>query len=373
MIIGIDASRATRQQRTGTEAYAYHLLDHLIRLTQSGPHRLRLYFNDPPAPDLFPQLPHVEFVTIPYPRLWTHWRLARELWQRPPDVFFTPAHVIPLTYFRPSVATIHDLGYHFFPEAHPRRQLAYLRWSTRHNGRRARRVLADSMATRNDLVQLYGINPAKIDVVYPGLPAGLAMVTDKERLTAVQAQYHIRAPYFLYIGTLQPRKNLVRLIEAYSLLADHSHQLVLAGQPGWLAQPILDAIQSLPTAVRNAVILTGFVDEQDKAALISGAKGLLYPSLYEGFGFPVLEAQACGTAVMCANTSSLPEVAGDAAFLVDPFDTPAMTAVMGHFMHDESLRRQLVERGLANVRRFSWAETARQALTSIEKAGGLSY
>jgi glycosyltransferase involved in cell wall biosynthesis len=373
MIIGIDASRATRLQRTGTEAYAYHLLASLIHLTQARRHRLRLYFNEPPPPALFPPLPHVEMVTLPFRRLWTHWRLARELRQRPPDVFFTPAHVIPLTYYRASVATIHDLGYHFFPEAHSRRQLAYLRWSTRHNGRRARRVLADSAATRNDLVHLYGLDRAKIDVVYPGLPPGLHLVSDEARLTAVQTSYGIRPPYFLYIGTLQPRKNLARLVEAYTALADPSHQLVLAGQPGWLAQPILDTIRGLPPALRHSVVLTGFVAEQDKAALISGATALLYPSLYEGFGFPVLEGQACATPVMCANSSSLPEVAGDAALLVDPLDTAAMTAAMARLRQDEPLRRELVERGLTNVRRFTWQQAAQQALTSIEKAGEGSY
>ncbi|MCZ7672878.1 MAG: glycosyltransferase [Chloroflexi bacterium] len=151
VIIGIDASRAVTAQRTGTEAYAYFLIHALILLAAPRNHTLRLYFNQPPPPGLFPDSPQVETAVLTQRRLWTHLRLARELHRNPPDVFFTPAHVIPYTYSNPSVATIHDLGYHHFPEAHPRRQLAYLRWSTRHNGRSATRLIADSQATKTDL------------------------------------------------------------------------------------------------------------------------------------------------------------------------------------------------------------------------------
>jgi hypothetical protein len=162
MIIGIDASRAVTKQRTGTEACAYFLIQSLIPLAINKGHQLRLYFNQPPPTGLFPQHALVEPVVIPFPRLWTHLRLAWELQQRPPDIFFTPAHVIPFTYHGRSVATVHDLGYHHFPEAHPRQQLRYLRWSTRHNGRRSHCVIADSQATKQDLIQFDGIDPIKI-------------------------------------------------------------------------------------------------------------------------------------------------------------------------------------------------------------------
>jgi len=373
VIIGIDASRAVTAQRTGTEAYAYFLIQALIPLAAQHNHQLRLYFNQPPPDDLFPQVAHVNRIVIPFSRLWTHVRLAYELQRRPPDVFFTPAHVIPFTYTGPSAATIHDLGYHYFPEAHPRRQLAYLRWSTRHNGRRARHILADSQATKDDLVRLDGLSPDKISVVYPGLDPAMRRVEDEEEITAVLHRYGITPPYLLFLSTLQPRKNLIRLIHAYRA-ANLPHQLVLAGKPGWLSQPILAEIangqQPTPhSALRtphSALLLPGFVADADKAALLSGATAFLYPSLYEGFGFPLLEAQACGTPVLAANSSSLPEIAGGAALLVEPLDETAMTAALQQLVEDQPLRQTLIDRGLENVRRFTWQETTVRALHILE-------
>ncbi len=367
MIIGIDASRAVTRQRTGTEAYAYFLIRALIPLATERGHRLRLYFNQPPPPDLFPESDCVEQVVIPFPRLWTHVRLAWELHRRPPDIFFTPAHVIPFTYRGPSAATVHDLGYHHFPQAHPRRQLAYLRWSTRHNGRIARHIFADSQATKDDLVQWDGIDPAKISVVYPGIDPELGEVSDADAITAVLRKYNITPPYFLFLSTLQPRKNLIRLIRAYAA-SGVDYQLVLAGKKGWLAQPILDEVHHSSFTIHHSpfnIVLPGFINDADKAALLSGATALLYPSLYEGFGFPVLEAQACGTAVLTAATSSLPEVAGDAALLVDPLDTKAITKGIQRLAADPLLRHELELKGFENVKRFTWEETAVRVLDTI--------
>lgn len=366
MIIGIDASRAVTQQRTGTEAYAYFLIQALIPAATATGHRIRLYFNQSPAPGQFPLTDNVEAVHIPFPRLWTHLRLAVELHRRPPDVFFTPAHVIPFTYRRPSVATVHDLGYWHFPEAHTWRQLAYLRWSTGHNGRVAHRVIADSAATKADLIHFYRVMEDKVDVIYPGIDPGLGPV-DEARQTAVGQRYGIHPPYFLYLSTLQPRKNLSRLIHAY-VAGDVPHQLVIAGKKGWLAQPILDEIFELDLPLAKQIVLPGFVPDADKAALLSGATALLYPSLYEGFGFPLLEAQACGTAVLAANTSSLPEIAGESALLVDPLDEAAIAAGIRRLAEDPELRRCLVEKGRTNARRFSWKKTAGRVLNTLEAA-----
>lgn len=382
MVIGIDASRATAAQLTGTEGYAYHLIHALMAWGQSGRlrHTLRLYFNHIPKPDLFPDVPFAERVVIPFPRLWTHLRLAWELHRRPPDVFFTPAHVIPYTYRGRSVATVHDLGYHYFPEAHTRTQVAYLRWSTAHNGRRARRLIADSQATKDDLTRFYAIDPPGIKVVYPGLTPGLRPVTDTAKRTAVQQKYGITPPYLLYIGTLQPRKNLARLIEAYAQLPTPRPQLVLAGKVGWRAEPILAAVASKQSSVISdqlpmanyplPILLPGFVAEEDKAALISGAAALLYPSLYEGFGFPVLEGQACGVPVLAADTSSLPEIAGEGALLVNPLDTAGLATAIQRLLHDDSLRQRLIRAGFDNAQRFTWERAAGEVLALLEEVAG---
>lgn len=368
MIIGIDASRAVTGQRTGTEAYAYHLIRALIPLAAERGHRLRLYFNQPPPDDLFADWDNAGRVVIPQRRLWTHLRLGRELRRHPPDVFFTPAHVIPLGTLGPAVATVHDLGYEYFPEAHPRRQLAYLRWSTRHNARIGRRVIADSQATRDDLMKFYSIEPAKIAVVYPGIDPDLHRVEDLSIIATATARYGIQSPYLLYLGTLQPRKNLVRLVEAFALsgLSAEGYSLVLAGKAGWLAEPLLTAVAGLPPPVRSQVLLSGYVAEADKATLLSGATALVFPSLYEGFGFPVLEAQACGTPVVCSDTSSLPEVAGEGALLVDPLDTVALAGAMRRVIGEEKLRRKLIDRGRINRRRFAWVVAAVQILEIFE-------
>ena len=204
-------------------------------------------------------------------------------------------------------------------------------------------------------------------MVYPGSDSALHPVSDKNELTAVQQKYGIIAPYLLYIGTLQPRKNLQRLICAYAN-SGVTQQLVLAGKKGWLSAPILETIRALPASVTERIHLPGYVAESDKAALISGATALLFPSLYEGFGFPVLEGQACETAVLTSNSSSLPEVTGDGALLVDPRDQEAITAGIRRLVEDDRLRTKLINAGQINSGRFRWHKAAVQTLSVLEKA-----
>ncbi len=367
MVIGIDASRAVTGQRTGTEAYTYFLINALIPLAAERRLQLRLYFNQAPVGDLFSATENLQIVTIPLPRLWTHIRLAGELYQRPPDVFFTPAHVIPYSYRGPSVATVHDLGFHKFPDAHTKKQGAYLRWSTGHNARRSRQVIADSQATKKDLLHYYSIAAEDVSVVYPGIDPNLRPISDRKTLFAVQTKYGLNPPYLLHIGTLQPRKNLSRLIDAY-LASGLDHQLVLAGQIGWRAKALLKKVEDLEEKQRQRLIMPGFIAEEDKAALISGATALLYPSVYEGFGFPVLEGNACGTPVLCANTSSLPEIAGDASLLVAPEDQEALTDGIRQIVMDQALRKRLITNGLVNVLDYSWDKAAEQTLNVLIQA-----
>lgn len=367
MVIGIDVSRAVSGQRTGTEAYAFYLTEALIPLACRRGHRLRLYFNHPPPSDHFLEGPNVEQIVIPWPRMWTHLRLASELHRRPPELFFTPAHVIPISYRGTSVATVHDLGYHYFPEAHTRGQVAYLRWSTRHNARRSRTVIADSETTKDDLIRLYHIDAAKITAIYPGTDPSLRRINDSDYLHSVLRKYGITPPYVLYIGTLQPRKNLRRLVQAFAG-SGIPHQLVVAGKAGWLANPILATVFDYQSPITNNIVLPGYVDDKDKAALISQADALLYPSLYEGFGFPVLEGNACGTPVLCSNTSSLPEIAGKAALLVNPTDVAAMSAAIARIVTDASLREELVREGYKNVERYTWQNTAQGVIDILEAA-----
>jgi len=366
MLIGIDASRAVADRRTGTENYSLHLIQAM--LDQGRGHQLRLYFNQPPPADLFPL--GVEKRYLPFPRLWTHLRLSREMIRRAPNLLFVPSHVLPVVHPKRSVVTVHDLGYQYYPQAHTLSQNLYLRWSTRHNARAAARILADSEATRQDLIRYYGTPRSKIVVVYPGRDETLAPVTDPGALAAVHARYELSGPYFLYVGTLHPRKNLLRLVQAFaSFLQSKTSdlQLVLAGQKGWLYQDILAQVRKL--GLTDRVVFTGYIPHDDLPALLSGARAFVYPSLYEGFGLPVLEAMACATPVVCSNVSSLPEVTGDAALLVDPLDVEAIAGALASTAADEELCRELVARGSKQMQRFSWRRCAREALEVLEDVG----
>jgi len=372
MLIGIDASRAVAAQPTGTEVYSQQLIQTL--LASNVPHQFRLYFRCPPAEGAFPG---ADVRVIPFPRLWTHARLSWEMTRRPPDALFVPAHVLPLVHPRASLVTVHDLGYLHFPETHPLPQRLYLDLSTRWNVRAAAHVLADSQATKADLVTHYGTLPERITVAYPGCDEMLAPVRDPAAIETVKARYSISGDYFLYLGTLQPRKNLIRLVQAFA----HSQisnlqspiRLVLAGKRGWLYDDIFAEVRRLGlegpalSGVEGRVLFPGYVLNEDKAALLSGALAFVFPSLYEGFGLPVLEAQACGCPVITSNTSSLSEVAGDAALLVDPSDTSAIAEGMQRIATDPALRESLIERGLANARRFSWTSCAQTVLSVIEQ------
>lgn len=376
MLIGIDASRALRARRTGTENYSLQLIRGLVRLGDD--HRFRLYCDHVPPAGLFDHpavgaapAAQVEVRTIPWPRLWTHLRLSAEVLRHPPDVLFVPSHVLPLLHPRRSVVTVHDLGYRYFPEAHRRFDRWYLDVSTRFNARTAAHVLADSQATKDDLVRIYGIDPGRITVVHLGRDEALAPVTDPQRLADVQRRLGLTVgdsarPYILYVGTLQPRKNLARLIGAFARVLPELDRhwpglrLVLAGRQGWLAAGIVQRVAEL--GLHERVLFPGFVADADLPALLSGAAVFAFPSLHEGFGFPVLEAQACGVPVLTSTTSSLPEVAGDAALLVDPLDEAAIAAGLRRLLSDDDLRRRLIAAGFANIQRFSWARCAQETL-----------
>jgi glycosyltransferase involved in cell wall biosynthesis len=375
MRIGIDASRALRAQRTGTERYALEIIRHLMALPQAGQHQWRLYVDHQPTSDepwACGEVPsNVELRVLPARRMWTHRALAAEMRRHPPDVLFVPSHVLPLVLpprkLPPAVVTVHDLGYHYFPTAHPWQQRLYLDWGTRWSVAAATRVIAISHATAGDLTRLLGTSEAKIRVVHEG--ANALPMPNAEAIAELRARFGLVRPYWLYLGTLQPRKNLARLISAYEQLCrqyEPKFDLVLAGNAGWLSQGIVAQAQQSQQAER--IHLTGFVADGDLPALVAGARAFAFPSLYEGFGLPILEAQLLGVPVMTAKGSSLPEVAGDAALYVDPTDVEAIAHAMLRLSQDEVLRQQLITAGHRNVQRFSWAKAAAETPAVLEEA-----
>ncbi len=364
MLIGIDASRAVCDRPTGTEIYSRRLIEALLDLESA--HTLRLYLRSLPASRV---MLGAERRVLHAPRLWTHGRLSWEMVRCRPDALFVPAHVLPLIHPAASVVTVHDLGYLQYPEAHPWRQRLYLDRSTRWSVRAAGHLLADSMSTKSDLVSHYGVPLSKVTVAYPGVDKHLAPVRDRAVIDEVRTRLRIREPYFLYLGSIQPRKNLSRLLSAFAAFDPGFFQvapsLVIAGKRGWLCEDLFAQAEGL--GLDRRVVFPGYIDDEDKAALLSGAIAFVFPSLYEGFGLPVVEAQACGCPVVTSTSSSLPEVAGEGALLVDPSDTRAVRDAMWRIATDTPLRRSLIERGHINARRFSWEACAHTALYAIER------
>ncbi len=370
MLIGIDASRAIAPRLTGTERYSREIIASLLQAGAQR-HRFRLYFrpgrqgDDAERAQFLNALPpgaNIQPIVIQQSRLWTHLGLGREMVTRPPDSLFVPSHVLSIGLPRAlrTVVTVHDVGYRHFPQTHPLQQRLYLDWGTRHSVRAANVVIADSHATARDIAQFYGVSPNRVCVAHPG-PVPLVDVTEVHiSKTLATLGLARKQPFVLHIGTQQPRKNLHRLIEAWvAARKPQDAKLVLAGGAGW-------GSESLPS--HDSIKITGYVTDEDKSALMRTATAYAFPSLYEGFGFPVLEAQSVGLPVVCSNTSSLPEVAGDGALFINPLDMSNISSALESVLSDAPLRERLVALGHQNIKRFSWEECARAVLESIENA-----
>ena len=283
---------------------------------------------------------------VPLPVEWLTGRL---------DIFHSPDFVLPPVWQAHTILTIHDLSFMRHPECFSPALLHYLNDAVPRSVTRADVILADSESTRQDLLALLHVPPERVIVLYPGVEARFCPQPDDETQHKMLARYGICRPFILGLGTLQPRKNWARLIRAYHRLrqAHHiPHQLVIGGGEGWLSGEVHDTIAEL--GLRDEVLLTGFIADQDLPALYSAADVFAFPSLYEGFGIPVLEALACGTPVLTSNTSSLPEVAGDAALLVPPEDVEALAEALWRLIDDRTLRDVLRARGFEQVKRFRW-------------------
>lgn len=369
MHIGVDASRLAVDARTGTEQYAWELLAALGQIDQRN--RYTLYCNRPPTA-LPPLPPTFTLKSMPLRRAWSHGRLSLEMALHAPDVLFVPAHALPLVLAPRSIVTIHDLGFMYHPEAHTRIQQLYHRLFTRLSARRATHIIAISEATKRDLQRFYNTPAAKISVIYHGVHPRFKPLADQAVIEGALHKYGIRTPFLLFISTIQPRKNVARLIEAFAdvrtkLGSACPLRLVLAGKRGWLTETIERRAAEL--GIADFVQFLGYVADEDLPALFNGALAYVIPSLYEGFGMTILEAQACGTPVLASNVSSLPEVVGDAGLLVDPLDVRAIAAGIERLATDQQYRTELRARGLRHAAAWTWERTARETLAVLESVG----
>jgi glycosyltransferase involved in cell wall biosynthesis len=282
------------------------------------------------------------------------------------DLVHGPVFVGPLISPCPVVTTIHDLSFFRFPRLFRPANRLYLTLLTRLSARRARRLIAVSRHAANESVALLGIPREKISVVYHGVDQSFRPLPADE-IAAFRQRRGLPDRFLLFVGTLEPRKNLIRLIEAFSQIHDEQTKLALVGGRGWLYDDLFARVDGL--GLKDAVLFPGYVPNEELPFWYNAATALVYPSLYEGFGMPVTEAQACGTPVVTSNTSSLPEAAGAAALLVDPYDVAAIATALKRVLNDSALRGQLREQGLAHARTFTWARTARETVQVYHQAG----
>lgn len=358
--IGWNAS-LLRGEMTGVETYIYRILRALgntkarNNLRLFGPvkslYRDIGFEGDPPD-----SAPGSKLWRI----LWEQTALPLKAYSEGVDLLHCPTHLVPLWNRSKTVVTVHDLAFEHFPGSYERHVRAFLRKAVPLSLNRADAIIAVSENTKEDLENIYGIDPAKVRVIYNGVNSEFREIEGSEEINRLKKEYELPKKFILYLGTLEPRKNIKRIIKAYRAYRDNERtktKLVVAGGKGWLYEDIFELVEE--EGLGSEVVFTGYVENEELVSLYNLAESLIFPSLYEGFGFPVLEAMACGTPVITSNVSSLPEVAGEAAILVDPREVEEIVKGISLVLHDRDLRNELVEKGKKRAAEFTWEKSAR--------------
>jgi glycosyltransferase involved in cell wall biosynthesis len=365
-MIALDV-HAIGQRETGNEIYTLNLARSLLRAAPET--RFGLFT---PHPERLPAaLAHAANAEVM--RVWPGNSFGRVTFSLPLAVWRHRAALLHVNYILPpvrscpGVVTVHDLSYDLFPEDAPPRDRLVLGPLLPLSMRNAAAVIVVSQNTRRDLLTRFPDVADRLTVIYEACPEGISQVNDADQLGKAKVAYGLRDPYVLAVGNLQPRKNLVRLTEAFAIVRTDglARQLVIVGQGRWRQSQVMCAVRR--QGLQDDVLFTGFVPDDDLPALYSGAAVFAYPSLYEGFGLPLLEAMTCGTPVVSSNTSSMPEVAGDAALLVDPRDVGALAAALGSVLSRPDLAAELRARSRARASQFSWEKAARSTLAVYER------
>jgi glycosyltransferase involved in cell wall biosynthesis len=396
--LGIDASRANQTRRTGLPLYNLRVLQELRQLVPPEV-RVVLYASMPPCAELSVLPSGWTFRRLRWRSwpLWSQIRLSLEMLRRPPDILLSLHHLLPAVCPRKTVALIADVGFGRMRGLYGKDSEADRLWqrlaggvlrvatrnryglgeedyhhrATRHAARRATRLLVVSRFTHSEVVSLYGVPAERLDVAYPGVDVErLDAPVAPARRAAAMRQHGVRPPYVLYLGRLERKKNVATLVTAFARqkrAAGLPHQLVLGGSPGKGYAQIRAAIADSGLA-EGDIVQPGWVADEDLVPLLQGASAFAFVSAYEGFGIPVLEAQAAGTPVVCADLPALHEAAGDAAVYCDQSRPEAVARALGLVLTDAPLRRQLVHRGRQHCRTFTWQECARSVWNSVRRA-----
>lgn len=364
MLIGIDASRALRKKRTGTELYCAEIIKNLTQIDDTN--RYRLYSSKKPYGDMASvKGTHIDWKVMPFTLGWTLFRLSFEIITRQPDVLFMTAHSIPLLPGKKSVVIMHDIGFNHFPEIYKWIVKLYHRSTAVWIKYFATHIIVPTEFTKQDIHAYYGIPLKRMTVVPLGFEANEYRPATKSEPSPYDT------PYFYYIGRIEYRKNISRLLDAFAEFKRQTglpHKLVLAGGPAYGYDSIMATYQNLGE-YKDDVIMLGYTPQDKALSYMRHAEALVFPSLFEGFGLPVLEAFASDTPVITSNTTSLPEVAGDAALLVNPLKTNEIADAMVKITQDPTLRNNLIEKGRTRYKQFSWQRTAKETLAVLEKVG----
>lgn len=305
--------------------------------------------------------PVVVFPPARHPFLWYwwfEWSVANALKKIQPDIFISPDGFLSLNADTPTLLVIHDLAFEHYPQFVSPLVAWYYRYFTPRYCRKARRIITVSEASKRDIITFYGISPHRITVAYNGVSEIFRPLSISE-MTSIRYHYTGGNNYFVYAGSLHPRKNIVNMLRAFEVFKDQTasdYKLVLAGARGWMLKDMDETLADM--RYRNEIVFTGHVGGEVLAKIVGSAFALLYVSFFEGFGLPVAEAMRCGVPVITSNLSSMPEVAGNAALLVDPSDHHAIAQAMMQLYHDDQLRNSLIKKGMEHSATFSWDKTA---------------
>jgi len=365
MKIGIDCR--TIGDPSGVGTYTRELVRNLLKIDKHNEYVLFFFaefseiaeFERPNVViKYFPSIKYKKYLPIIY----SHFLIVRTIKKERPDACLFPANIIPLGYFGKSVVTIHDLAVYKFPELFPDKKINFdRRIVVPASLKRADRIIAVSQSTKKDIIGLFKINEGKIAVIYEGAPQAKGRPAVK----------NVRS-YLLFLGTIEPRKNIARLIKAFTNFVQAERwrgELILAGRSGWKNNDVFELINKSNKVLGcQAIRHLDFIAEADKLKLYEESLALVFPSLYEGFGLPVLEAMAYGAPVITSNNSSLPEVAGDAAILVDPMDIKQIADAIKKVATNEKFRQQLIEKGRKKSQEFTWEAAARLTLKALKEA-----
>ena len=368
MKIAVHGSHLCQEREDGNQTYILNLFRAIREIDRVN--QYTFYYNKPSAKKV--EASNFYHKIHQAPLMWTQRVFPFLLRRDKPDILFMPIQMLPFLKAKKqkSVVTIHDLAFLLYPETFPAKDAFLHKLYVREAITKADHLIAITEATKQDIIKFYKVSPDKITVVYHGVDKDRfrLMQTGEESLVSdVKSKYNITKPYILYIGNVQPRKNIQGLIKAYQKLrktTDHNYQLVIAGAKAWLVDEVMKEIGE---SYREDIIFTGRFEDAELTPLLWGADLFVLPSFYEGFGLPILEAMACGVPTLVSNTPSLVEVGGEASLSFDPHSIDDMAKVLDNILSDDKLREKLRKLGLNRVAEFSWDRCAKETIKIIEK------